>query len=131
MPDDPVAEMELAGGALTDADALRQQGTDRGAIGRLYYACFHAAQAVLYDKGFSPESHDAVKRLFGREVVITGGASRSDGEFLSDMYDRRREADYKQSFSPMNVNALYARTESFVNDMADLIEDRNDANSKT
>lgn len=79
--------MELADGTLTDADALRQQGTDQGAISRLYYACFHAAQAVLYDKGFSPESHDAVKQLFGREVVITGDASRSDGEFLSDMYD--------------------------------------------
>lgn len=131
MPNDPASEMELANGALTDANALRQQGTERGAISRLYYACFHAAQAVLYEKGFIPKTHDVVKQLFGREIVITGEASRSDGEFLSDMYDRRRQADYDQSFASMNVNALYARTESFVNDMADLIEDRSDADNKT
>lgn len=131
MPNDPATEMELADGALADADALRQQGTERGAISRLYYACFHAAQAVLYEKGFTPKTHDAVKQLFGREVVITGEASRSDGEFLSDMYDRRRQADYEQSFTSMNVNALYARTESFVNDMADLLEDRSNADNKT
>lgn len=122
MPDDPATEMDLATGALADADASRQQGTKRGAVSRLYYACFHAAKAVLYDKGFSPASHDAVKQLFGREVVLVGDASRSAGEFLSDMYDKRRQADYEQSPPTANVDALYARTETFVTNMAELIE---------
>lgn len=130
MPDDPEIEMELADGALADADALRQQGTDRGTISRLYYACFHAAQAVLYEKGFAPESHDAVKRLFGREIVVAGDASRSDGEFLSDMYDRRRQADYEQSPPTVNVNALYARTKTFVDDMGESIEGAPDDTSE-
>ena len=126
MPDDPTAEMDLATGALADADASRQQGTERGVVSRLYYACFHAAQAVLYDKGFNPESHDAVKQLFGREVVLPGDASRSDGGFLGDMYDKRQQADYQQSPPTMNVDSLYARTEMFVADMAELIEYESD-----
>ncbi len=122
MPDEPATEMELATGALADAEASRQQGTERGVVSRLYYVCFHAAQAVLYDRGFSPESHDAVKQLFGREVVLAGDASRSAGEFLSDMYDKRRQADYEQSPPTADVDALYARTEAFVTNMAELIE---------
>lgn len=129
MPDDPATEMELAAGALADAEASRQQGTERGVVSRLYYACFHAAQAVLYDKGFGPKSHDAVKQLFGREVVLVGDTSRSAGEFLSDMYDKRRQADYEQSPPTVNVDALYARTETFVADMAELIEDELDDDS--
>lgn len=129
MPDDPDVELELAYGALADANTLRQQGTKRGAISRLYYACFHAAQAVLYEKGFYPKQHGAVSRLFGREVVLAGDASRSDGEFLNEMYDTRREADYEQSPPTVNVDSLYSRSEIFVDNMSDLIEDTDETDN--
>lgn len=73
MPDDPQDEFEMARDALTDARASRQHGTDRGTASWLYYACFHAAQAVLYDRGFDPQTHRGVVMLFGREVVWSGG----------------------------------------------------------
>jgi uncharacterized protein (UPF0332 family) len=89
----------------------------------LYYACFHAAQAVLYDRRFVPTTHDAVSRLFGREVVIEGDATKADGKFLSDIYDKRQQADYEQASTTVNVDALNARTEKFVNDMAAVDEE--------
>lgn len=122
-PGDPTVEIELADGALADAAAIRGEGTDRGTVNRLYYACFHAAQAVLYNRGFAPSSHGAVSRLFGREVVLNGDATEADGSFLSEMYTKRQQADYRQSPPTGDVDTLYARTEMFVDDMAELIED--------
>ncbi|GAA0196830.1 hypothetical protein ACFFQF_32655 [Haladaptatus pallidirubidus] len=45
-------ELEQARTALTDAKILQEgRGSDTAVVNRLYYACFHAAQAVLYAKG--------------------------------------------------------------------------------
>ncbi|WP_185715682.1 HEPN domain-containing protein [Halocatena pleomorpha] len=119
-PPDPVIELELAYDALNEADVLRKQGGDRGAISRLYYACFHAAQAVLYDRGFDPQTHGTAIRWFGQEVVVPGDASEAAGSFFNEMYDLRTEADYKPP-PTANVEALYVRTEVFIDDMAALL----------
>lgn len=63
-------------------------------MNRLYYACFHAAQAVLYAKGFDPTSHRGVSTLFGKEVVLEEEVPRDDGRFLSELWDYREQADY-------------------------------------
>lgn len=120
--DDPAVEMELAREALADADGMRHHASDRGTINRLYYACFHAAQAVLYERGFDPQTHDAVKRLFGREIVVGDDATKADGAFLSDMYDMRTDADYEQEPFSVTINTFYNRTERFVEDMSELID---------
>lgn len=123
MPDDPATELQFAYDALTDADALRQQGTERGTVSRLYYACYHAAKAVLYDRGYDPQTHGGVVRLFGREVVQAGDASGSDGSFLNNMLKYRNHADYKQKPVTPDINTLYSRTERFVDDMAEVLDD--------
>lgn len=77
----------------------------------------------MYNQGFAPPSHGAVSRLFGREVVLNGDATEADGSFLSEMYTKRQQADYRQSPPAGDVETLYTRTEMFVDDMAELIED--------
>jgi Uncharacterized conserved protein related to C-terminal domain of eukaryotic chaperone, SACSIN len=73
--------------ALSDAAVLRDDGTDKAVVNRLYYACFHAAQAVLYVREFEPESHRGVISLFGQEIVLEGDASGADGRFLNELRD--------------------------------------------
>ena len=47
-------EFQQAQQALDDATKARAAGlSDAAVINRLYYAAFHAVQAVLYDKGGS------------------------------------------------------------------------------
>jgi uncharacterized protein (UPF0332 family) len=58
-------------------------------VNRLYYAVFHAAQAVLYDYGENPSSHGDVRRLFGQRVVLEGEVSREEGRLLGTLYDYR------------------------------------------
>jgi predicted TIM-barrel enzyme len=48
------AEFSKAETAIEDAKTLREGGGSDGAIvNRLYYACFHAAQAALYSKAMT------------------------------------------------------------------------------
>lgn len=63
-------ELQQAQQALDDATNARAAGlSDAAVINRLYYAAFHAVQAVLYDRGFTPTSHGGVLSLFGSELT--------------------------------------------------------------
>ena len=86
-------------------------------MNRLYYACFHAAQAVLYAKGFDPTSHRGVSTLFGKEIVLGGDAPRDDGRFLSELWDYREQADYGYKPLDLDLSALRTRIETFVDRM--------------
>lgn len=120
---DPVAdEMEAAREALADAQILQtNDGTDAAVVNRLYYACFHATRAVLYDRGHEPASHQGVTSLFGEKIVLVGDASREDGRFLSELYDQRQRADYH--FGPLSLDTeeLYDRACEFVEKMDGLL----------
>lgn len=110
-------ELEEAHDALSDAAVLLDGGTDKATVNRLYYACFHAAQAVLYSKGFEPASHRGVVSLFGQEVVLEGDASGADGRFLNELRGLREQADYDHDPIEADIDELFERTEEFVTDM--------------
>lgn len=131
MPEDPAIEWELAYGALAEAEMLRQQEAERGTVNRLYYACFHAARAILYDRGLDPESHGTVIRWFGRDIILEGNASDDNGRFLRQLYTKRQNEDYRQRELVVNIDSLYARAETFVDDMAELLDEELDENTKT
>lgn len=87
-------ELSKAREALADAERLATSGgSDDGIVNRLYYAVFHAAQAVLYDRGIDPSSHAAVRNLFGEHVVLNGVATRDQGRLLTTLADLRQQAD--------------------------------------
>lgn len=114
-------QLRQARQALADAGGARNaELSDAVVINRLYYACFHAAQAVLYDRGHNPSTHGGVLSLFGSEVVVTGDAAREDGRFLNDLSELRKQADYGYGTIDENVDALLARTRQFVSQMESL-----------
>jgi uncharacterized protein (UPF0332 family) len=116
-------ELEQARTALADAKILQEgSGSDTAVVNRLYYACFHAAQAVLYAKGFDPTSHRGVSTLFGKEVVLEGDVPRDDGRFLSELWDYREQADYGYEPLDLDLSVLRARTEAFVDRMDELVD---------
>lgn len=132
MPEDDTApdaaeiadQLDQAQQALSDAEGARQADlSDTVVINRLYYACFHAAQAVLYDRGNTPTSHGGVISLFGSEVVVTGDTSRDQGRFLNRLSELRKQADYGYATIDEDVDALLGRTQQFVSDMESLCAD--------
>jgi uncharacterized protein (UPF0332 family) len=121
---DAVAEqLAQAEQALEDArGALAADLSDAVVVNRCYYACFHAAQAVLYDRDHEPSSHGGVLSLFGSEVAVEGDVSRDRGRFLNDLSALRKQADYGYEPLDEDVNSLVDRTASFVDTMERLVE---------
>jgi uncharacterized protein (UPF0332 family) len=125
MPDDDAPsesavedQLRQARQALSDAEGARNaELSDAVVINRLYYACFHAAQAALYDRGYDPTTHGGVLTLFGSEIVREGDASRTDGRFLNDLGELRQQADYGYGTIDENIDALHSRTQQLVSDM--------------
>lgn len=111
-------QLQQARQALTDAEgALDADLSDAVVINRLYYACFHAAQAVLYERGHTPQSHGGVLSLFGSEVVVAGDTSRERGRFLNRLSELRKQADYGYGEIEEDVETLLSRTQEFVSEM--------------
>lgn len=109
--------------ALSDAEGARDADlSDAAVINRLYYACFHAAQAVLYDRGHEPTSHGGVLSLFGSEVVAAGDAPREHGRFLNRLSELRKQADYGYGTIDEDVDDLLDRTRTFANETENLID---------
>ncbi|MFC7156353.1 HEPN domain-containing protein [Halomarina halobia] len=126
-PEEAAVEDQLrqANRALADAEGARNaELSDAVVINRLYYACFHAAQAVLYDRSHNPGSHGGVLSLFGSEVVVAGDVPRERGRFLNDLSELRKRADYGYGRIDDDVDALLARTQQFVSEMEDLCTSR-------
>ena len=116
-------EIRKARLAFTDAERLASSGgSDEGVVNRLYYAAFHAAQAVLYDRGVEPASHGAVRNCFGSEVVLEEDATREQGRLLTTLADLRQQADYGYETLEADVDQLIEETSTFVEDMATLVE---------
>lgn len=95
--------------------------SDRAIASRLYYACYHAAKAVLFDQGFNPKSHSGLVSRFGDEIMDGEKVTREDAKFLSKSQTRREQADYEKSPVEEDLDQLLNRTEEFVAKMKNLI----------
>lgn len=119
---DVSAALQEAYTLLSDVHSFKDiDVSDDTAVNRLYYACYHATMAVLYDRGYNPKTHDGVTSLLGKELVLTGKISRSDGEFFREMQDRRDRADYEYHPVPADVDVLLERVEEYVKTMEELL----------
>lgn len=124
MPDDDVAredvdsELEQAVRMLDDARKAHEVGISKNTVvNRLYYCCFHAAQAALYARGFDPQSDGAVQTLLGRELIKPGVVEREHGRFLNDVETYRRRADYGSGSIDRDADELMRRTSAFLDAM--------------
>lgn len=134
MPDDDRTEIpqvdierELKKAEQMLADATKANEVDISTatiVNRLYYACFHAAQAALYARGWNPRSHGRVRTLMGRELVQNGDVSREFGRFFNDMETYRRRVDYGSGGVERETDELIEQTREFLAVMEQLVERR-------
>lgn len=66
---------------------------------RLYYAVFHAVNAMLLIDGIKTGTHKGASIQFGKSYVLTGIFSRSDGILYSQLQSMREKADYQNVFN--------------------------------
>lgn len=66
---------------------------------RLYYAVFHAVNAMLLIDGIRTGSHKGTSMQFGKSYVLTGIFRREDGVLYSQLQTMREKADYQNVFT--------------------------------
>lgn len=114
-------EFEQAAQMFADATTARDVGISKATVvNRLYYACFHAAQAALYARGFDPGSHGRVQTLLGRELIQPGNVDREFGRFRNDMETYRRRVDYGSGGVERDTDDLIQGTAAFLDAMAEI-----------
>jgi uncharacterized protein (UPF0332 family) len=121
-----VIDDEFARGEQMLADATKAHAVDISKatiVNRLYYACFHAAQAALHARGFDPQLHGRVQTLFGQKLIQDGDVSREFGRFLNDMETYRCRVDYRSGGVERDTADLLERTEGFLDAMRDTLDE--------
>ncbi len=88
------AERSAAQAVLCEAVDLERLGHHGGAVSRAYYAAYHAARALLYEKAIEPRTHDGVRRMLGLHYVLMGEMAAADAESLAELAYMREASDY-------------------------------------
>jgi uncharacterized protein (UPF0332 family) len=113
-------ELARAREELRAAEHLVQIGLARVALGRVYFAAFHACRARLYAEGLEPRSHRGVLHLFNQHLVKAGRFPPASSRLLARLQKFREEADYGESFPVDDAGAReeLAAARAFVEEIA-------------
>ena len=116
--------LERASGTRTEARALLGMGHLRGAVNRIYYACFYAVSALLLCEGRSSSKHTGLRALFNCEWVKTGRVGPDMGAFYNALFDNRQEADYEDlaTFDLAEVQVWFDTAVAFVAEITKRVE---------
>ncbi len=109
-------ELALARDTLAAAELLAREGYARHAVGRAYYAVYHASRALLASVGLRSRTHDGVRTLVNEHFVRTGALAHEHARTLRQVAADRNDADYDAaaSFTDDDARLDIARAQDFV-----------------
>ena len=107
---------ERANEYISDAEFLLRERRIASAVGRAYYAMFHAATAVLLSKDIQRSSHHGLISAFGRFIAKPGLIDYEHHRNLQEIFDLRRESDYEPivDIRPDEATRILQKTRAFV-----------------
>lgn len=119
-------ELERAEKAFNAAKVLFRENLYEDCVSRAYYAVMHAARAALSTISVFPNSHNAVKRLFGLHLVKKGPFDREYAVILTTEQEDREIGDYGIGFGfpPDRAQARLEDAEKFITRVRKFINDR-------
>ena len=90
----------------------------------IYYACFYAFSAVLWNEGKVFRKHSAVRGALHRNFVKTGKLDMKWGRFYDIIFDSRQRGDYQPlvEFEPEQVKQFIEKSRGFVEQIKRLLE---------
>jgi uncharacterized protein (UPF0332 family) len=87
-------EIEKAYSTFDDAQLLIDSKRWSSAANRLYYAVFHAVNALLIHDSHPVKSHKGSLSMFSKQYILTGILPSTYGELYSQLETIREESDY-------------------------------------
>ena len=91
-------ELEKATNTMTQIPELQKLGYWDNIANRLYYAVFHAVNALLIHDGHPVNTHRGVIAMFGNYYIRTGIFASVEGRLYSDLQTMRNNSDYNCSY---------------------------------
>jgi uncharacterized protein (UPF0332 family) len=116
MKQDVQEHFQSADEFLKESEYLITGGFYRGAICRAYYAMFHAATAVLLERGIERSSHHGILAAFGQFIVKAGLVEPRFHTYFRKAFALRNECDYLSFTSAEEDQAktTLERTKAFI-----------------
>lgn len=101
---------------LTEAKLLWESHFYVGAVSRAYYACLHAMQFLLAQKGIQTKKHQQTHTEFRKHFVKEGPLGKRESLLISRLFQLRQNCDYDPLFEiePKEVENLLDSAEAFV-----------------
>lgn len=86
--------LEKAERLLDDARLLLREGRRESSVNRSYYAALSAAKAVLIIFGIDPKTHEGIKTMVNKKLVLDGLIPKEHGKWFRNLLFEREDADY-------------------------------------
>jgi uncharacterized protein (UPF0332 family) len=77
---------------------------------------YHAAEAVLYARGYKPKTHAGLRTMLGEHIINKGIVSKACGRSLAQAARLREMSDYEVDADPEE-----ARTERLISEAAQFV----------
>lgn len=111
---------------LEAAKSLARDKHWNSVINRLYYSCFYAISALLYNHDINAKSHSGIKHQFALHYIKSGLIEKSIAEIYIDLFDYRQAGDYADfvDFDEEKTSPLIPQVESLLLKIEDLIKEK-------
>lgn len=108
--------LSKADDCIKDAELLLAAHRASAAVGRSYYAMFHAASALLSGKDIKRHSHQGLISAFGQFFVKTGCIDSKFHKYFIEAFDLRQESDYQPvaEVTELQAGKMLDRAKEFV-----------------
>lgn len=87
--------LERASETLKAADFLASGTYYNLAVGRLYYACFYAASALMLANNLSAATHAGIKVMLNLNFIKKGLLEPKYGSIYQDLFEKSKSEDYE------------------------------------
>jgi uncharacterized protein (UPF0332 family) len=116
--------MSQARETLEAARSLARDQHWNSVINRLYYSCFYAISALLFENDINARSHSGIKHQFGLHFVKPGLIDKRITETYINLFDFRQMGDYADftDFNEEKTVPLIPQVESLLDRIEELIE---------
>lgn len=109
--------LEKAENSIGAAESLLRDGYRDFAAGRVYYAMFYAAEALLAEKELTFKKHVGVHRAFSEHFIKTGSFEQKYYQWLVTAFNSRMVGDYaiRTEFEDEEVQGWIDQAREFLN----------------
>lgn len=115
--------LEKADRLLKDAELLLKESRWESSVNRSYYAVLSAAKAALILFGIDPKTHEGVKTMINKKLVLDGFIPKEYGKWFRNLLSEREDVDYADyvTIDSSDAEEAYKNASSFTEKIKEVI----------